>query len=67
MDAVVYDALALLHLLVAGCERVSLALAAAAGVAAWSFAESAGASLVVRASGGAVAVLGALVWRTMAA
>jgi len=67
MDAAVYEALHLTHLLIAGCGRASLALSAVAGVAAWHCAESAGAPLVVRASGGAAAAFAALVWRTVVA
>jgi hypothetical protein len=66
LDAAVAEGVNLLWLLVAGCERASLALAAAAAAGAWHVAEAGGASLVVRASGGAAAALGVLLWRAAA-
>jgi hypothetical protein len=68
LDGAVRAAAQLLMLLFAGCDRGTLALAAGAGAAAWQAAESgAGASLVVRATCGAAAALGVVVWRTTAA
>lgn len=67
MDFAVYEATRFLAALIAGCERASLVLAAVAGVAGWSLAESAGCSLVVRVTGGLLAGLAALIWRTAVA
>jgi hypothetical protein len=67
MDGLVYEAVHFAALVVAGCDRATLAGAAALGVGAWHFLDGAGAPLVVRASGGAAAAGGVLVWRTAAA
>ncbi|KAI8472159.1 MAG: hypothetical protein J3K34DRAFT_519920 [Monoraphidium minutum] len=67
MDRVLFEGLQFCAALLAGCERASLALAAAAGAAGWSAAEAGGGSLVVRVSGGAAAAFAVLVWRVAAA
>ena len=67
MDAAVYEAVALLQLLVAGCERAALLLAAGAALAGWCAAEAVGAPAVWRATACGAAAVGALVWRTVAA